>query len=513
MKILFYIIPILFLANFVNAGFVVNHTSTDLDNIPNEWITKAKQDMHGAYNHTSHGSQLISGMDALERFPNFGSKYAWVDNSHGDTSNLSLDDRGITGVPDLSQGDGDSDGDGIANWAEDTYDFLIDANNEHINVIMWSWCNISGHDIDRYIRSMEWLIAQFSTGGSTYTDAVMTTPATPHSRVTDHPVQFVFMTAHANGGGEGDSSDAPNEQIRAHVQAYDRILFDFSDIENYDPDNNYYLNKRLDDALYYDSTLPYDSGSRDANWASEFLTLHDDGELDRLTTGNNVSGYSGVSSCAHSPEGGETSDARLNCVLKGRASWHLFARLVGWNGGDADTTAPIISEVTPVPSPTKDSTPDYTFNTDENGTITYGGSCDSTTTNAITGDNTITLNTLTDGTYSNCTIQIDDAAGNTSNLLDISEFTIDITIPTLIEITPIGTTNDTTPNYIFNASEAGTITYGGSCNSVTTNATTEDNTITLNKLSSGTYNDCTITVTDSAGNPSNLLTISTFTLE
>jgi hypothetical protein len=258
-------------------------------------------------------------------------------------------------------------------------------------------------------------------------DAVMTTPATPHSRVTDHPVQFVFMTAHANGGGEGDSSDAPNEQIRAHVQAYDRILFDFSDIENYDPDNNYYLNKRLDDALYYDSTLPYDSGSRDANWASEFLTLHDDGELDRLTTGNNVSGYSGVSSCAHSPEGGETSDARLNCVLKGRASWYLFARLVGWNGGDADTTAPIISEITPVPSPTNDSTPDYTFNTDENGTITYGGSCDSTTTNATTGDNTITLNTLTDGTYSNCTIQIDDAAGNTSNLLDISEFTIDTT--------------------------------------------------------------------------------------
>ena len=35
-----------------------------------------------------------------------------------------------------------------------------------------------------------------------------------------------------------------------------------------------------------------------------------------------------------------------------------------------DTTAPVIAEVTAVTTPTTDSTPDYTFSSDERGTIT-----------------------------------------------------------------------------------------------------------------------------------------------
>lgn len=101
-----------------------------------------------------------------------------------------------------------------------------------------------------------------------------------------------------------------------------------------------------------------------------------------------------------------------------------------------DTTAPIISEVTAVTTPTNDTTPNYTFTTDEAGTITYGGSCSSATTTATVGSNTITLNTLADGTYATCTITVTDAAGNISSILTITSFTIDTVVPIITVVNP-----------------------------------------------------------------------------
>ena len=91
---------------------------------------------------------------------------------------------------------------------------------------------------------------------------------------------------------------------------------------------------------------------------------------------------------------------------------------------DTDTTAPTIAEVTAVTTPTTDTTPDYTFSSDEAGTITYGGSCSSSTTSATSGNNTITLVSLSNGTYSDCTIIVKDSAGNTSNTLAITSFEV-----------------------------------------------------------------------------------------
>jgi len=102
-------------------------------------------------------------------------------------------------------------------------------------------------------------------------------------------------------------------------------------------------------------------------------------------------------------------------------------------GGSTDTTPPVIAEVTPITTPTTDTTPYYTFSSSEAGTITYGGSCataGSATTNAIVGHNLIIFNTLSSGTYSNCTITVTDSAGNASNTLTITSFTVQ-TISTL----------------------------------------------------------------------------------
>ncbi len=159
------------------------------------------------------------------------------------------------------------------------------------------------------------------------------------------------------------------------------------------------------------------------------------------------------------------------------------------------STAPIIKEVAAIASITNDSTPDYIFSSTVAGTITYGGSCSSSTTTAVAGNNTITINTLSEGTYSDCTITVTDSNGNVSSSHTITSFTVVIT-PFIEEVTAVITpTIDNTPNYTFSSTKAGTITYGGSCSSSTTTAVVGNNTITFNALANGTYDDCTIRVT------------------
>jgi len=95
-------------------------------------------------------------------------------------------------------------------------------------------------------------------------------------------------------------------------------------------------------------------------------------------------------------------------------------------GGSTDTTPPVISGST-ITTPPNDNTPDIIITSSEAGTITYGGSCSSSTTSAIAGSITVTFNTLSDGIHADCTIKVTDSAGNVSNTIDITAFTINIT--------------------------------------------------------------------------------------
>ena len=177
------------------------------------------------------------------------------------------------------------------------------------------------------------------------------------------------------------------------------------------------------------------------------------------------------------------------------------------------TIAPVITEQTAVTTPTTDKTPNYTFTTDKAGTITITGAS-SSTTNATVGNNTITFNSLSVGTYNNITIKVTDNVGNVSNTLTVTSFTIteDLTSPQIAEVNPVTTpSTDKTPQYSFSSDEAGTITITGATSS-TTNAIVGTNTIIFNELSVGTYNDITIKVTDSAENDSNILSVSSFTI-
>ena len=57
----------------------------------------------------------------------------------------------------------------------------------------------------------------------------------------DYPtVHFVYMTGHLDGTGPSGNLYRSNNQIRACCQAEDKLLFDFADIESWDPAGAYY---------------------------------------------------------------------------------------------------------------------------------------------------------------------------------------------------------------------------------------------------------------------------------
>ena len=97
-----------------------------------------------------------------------------------------------------------------------------------------------------------------------------------------------------------------------------------------------------------------------------------------------------------------------------------------------DTTAPTMTLVTAITTPSNNTTPSYIFTTNKAGTITTNIDEGFSSSDAVTtgSDQTITFDTLPEATYTNKTITVTDAAGNVGSIT-IPNFVIDTTIPTM----------------------------------------------------------------------------------
>jgi uncharacterized repeat protein (TIGR01451 family) len=279
---------------------IIDHTTADINAIPQQWIEAAKQNLHIGYGHTSHGSQITSGMSGLVTFANNSGRglslpvniFQFDHNSNQGGTHLHL----FEGSGYNTSGDLALDA-GYPGWEQRTRDYLGAPDpstgrgtvHPEINVIMWSWCGQVSSKTELSLLS-DYLL-----------------PMTQLE--TDYPgVTFVYMTGHADGTGESGNLHLRNQQIRQYAMDNNKVLFDFYDFDVHDPDGNYFGDKAVTDELWYDSD---NNGSRDKNWGTDWQNAHTEG-VDWYSVG-----------CAHSQA--------INCNQKAYGIWWLWASLAGWN--------------------------------------------------------------------------------------------------------------------------------------------------------------------------------------
>jgi Dockerin type I domain len=236
------LLPSILLAQEIIAD---HNAISGFDVIPLSVIESIDTSYNIYYVHTSHGSQIMTGIYMLYN----------EDNDYD--------------PPPFHEVEDDLGHDGDTSWVPATRSYL-DGHPE-CNIAIFSWydgCSdntVAGINI--YLNKMVEL-------------------------ETDYPyVKFIYMTGHLDGTGVDSNLYVRNNQIRDFCNANERILFDFADIESYDPDGNYY---------------PDDSDS--CAWCYDWCAAHS---------------CPGCSGCAHSH--------CFNCYLKGKAWWWMMARISGWN--------------------------------------------------------------------------------------------------------------------------------------------------------------------------------------
>jgi hypothetical protein len=251
---------------------IVDHNAVaDFENIPDYWLEQAKQlTIH--YAHTSHGSQINSGLAYLEQYVD-AQKYSFARRSSSSTPGLPA----VETPPALRMYDGNP---------PETYITPEDywSTNGGINrtkavadtgvysISLWSWC---GQQSSNTVATVNQYLSVMNNFESEYPS-----------------MRFIYMTGHTDGGG--DTLTRNNKMVRDYVIANDKILFDFADIESWDPDGNYYADT-----------------SDDCSWCSDWCA-------------SNPADCQNLPSCAHSHG--------FNCVQKGKAFWWMMARLAGWEG-------------------------------------------------------------------------------------------------------------------------------------------------------------------------------------
>ncbi len=232
------------------GGIIADHRAVaEFEQVPAKAIALAKKKFAIHYTRTSHGSQIDVGLYMLAKQLGGTYKVPWDF---------------------IKTVNGDLGTNGNLDWDKLTRKALATFGGSY-NVVIWSWCGGATKNdsagIQAYLDAMERLEKDFPK------------------------VVFVYMTGHTSEW-KTETTRANNAQIRAYAKKHGKVLFDFEDIESWDPAGNFHA----------------DAGD-DCKWCESWCGKHP-----CPTCGD----------CPHSH--------CYNCYIKGQAFWWMMARLAGWPG-------------------------------------------------------------------------------------------------------------------------------------------------------------------------------------
>lgn len=304
----------------ITADYTVASESV-LRSIPEKYINEARNTLHIAYQHTSHGTHVSYGMFGLPDFQSGDETLFAITNNAETPESGKLDFHdyygsgegtlGGTYGPDLSQ-DNTVDVliDGVAGFVFATRNYLDNPDNADINVVMWSWCNIASHTVQNYLDGIKMLNAEYGEDG---------TKIGTGTGKREKSVTFICMTGHANEGANIGDGNPKNQAklITDFCEANGFYCIDYYSIDTHDMNGNYW-----EDASDNSYSILYGNGTSE-NFMLDWQNSHSVG-IDWYYNKNTPGGSNQF--------GDHMSPQYITANRKAYAMWNILARIAGWNG-------------------------------------------------------------------------------------------------------------------------------------------------------------------------------------